>query len=130
MMNQMIKTNGFMALLTVVIIAATALIMSLNSSLLGLGQLEFGTLAGRGGEAASLADGCLEEALRHLRVDQNYLGAPGLSLAGGSCIISLTTPGVNQRVITVVASQGDFTKTITATATLGSRLITVDRWGE
>ncbi len=128
----MIKSDqrGFMALVTVVIIAATALIMSLNSSLLGLGALELGTLAAGGGEAVGLADGCVEEALRHLRVNPSYNGDPGLSIIGGSCIIEVVDLGGGERQVTVTAAAGDFTKRVSVNASLSTQSLTVSQWQE
>ncbi|MEK7552486.1 MAG: hypothetical protein AAB505_00025 [Patescibacteria group bacterium] len=62
--------RGFLALVAIVVIGATALILSLNASLLGLGALDFGYLIGAA-RAGALADGCVEEALERLRLDQN-----------------------------------------------------------
>lgn len=122
--------RGFMALVTVVIIAAAALIMSLNSSLLGLGALEFGTIAAGGGRAVSLADGCVEEALRHLRVNPIYLGNPSLSIFDGSCIIEVTDLGASERQVTVTAAAGDFTKRVGVKVILGGRALSVSHWQE
>ncbi|MBI2097783.1 MAG: hypothetical protein HYT46_02545 [Candidatus Vogelbacteria bacterium] len=124
------EARGFMALVTVIIIAATALVMSLNSSLLGLGTLEFGTLVAGGGEAASLADACVEEALQRLRVNQSYSGDPALSIFGGTCIITVTDLGGGERQATVIATQGDFTKRVEVNMTLGVRTVTVSHWQE
>ncbi len=122
--------RGFMALVTVVIIAAASLIMSLNSSLLGLGALEFGTITSAGGEAASLADGCAEEALRRLRVNPAYSGDPGLLIFGGSCIIAVTDLGAGERQVTVTATAGDFTARVVVKVTLGARILSVSQWQE
>ncbi|HEY4524160.1 MAG TPA: hypothetical protein VJL36_00135 [Candidatus Paceibacterota bacterium] len=120
--------RGFMALVTVVIIAAAALVMSLNSLLLGLGALDIGYLADRGDQAAAAADGCAEEALGQLRVNPAYLGAPspGLSVFGGSCIIEVLNLGGTARQINVSATIGDFTKQLAVTVTLGDRFLTVN----
>jgi|SRR3989344_8221103 len=125
-----LETHGFMALVTVVIIAAAALIMSLNSSLLGLGALEFGTSADGGGEAAASADACAEEALRHLRVNPSYTGDPSLSIGGGSCIIAVTDFGASGRQVTVTATQGDFMERVVVNVTLGTRALSVSNWQE
>ncbi len=123
--------RGFLALVAIVVIGATALILSLNASLLGLGALDFGYLIGAA-RAGALADGCVEEALERLRLDQNYLGqpAPGLPLLTGSCIIEVVNSGGQQRVVTVTGQLAAFTKTVVVTVGLGERTVEVRRWSE
>lgn len=81
---------GFAALLAIVIIGAAALIMAYNSSLLGLGELESGYTSQQGAEAFAIADGCLEEALRRLRITPTLSGTitPSVS-GGGSCSVTI-----------------------------------------
>lgn len=122
--------SGFMALVTVVIIAAAALIMSLNSSLLGLGTLEFGTIAAAGGEVAALTDACVEEALRQLRVNPAYTGDLSLLIFGESCIIEVSDLGGNERQVTATATKGDFSKRLGMKVTLGVRTVSISNWQE
>ncbi|MEK7209101.1 MAG: hypothetical protein AAB677_02485 [Patescibacteria group bacterium] len=126
------QQHGFMALVIVVIIAAAALVMSLNSSLLGLGALDIGYLADKGNQTTTAAEGCAEEALRQLRVNPAYLGvpSPGLLLGGSSCIIEVLNLGGNDRQINITATAGEFTKRLTIIITLGSRFLTINSWQE
>ncbi|MEK7585059.1 MAG: hypothetical protein AAB455_00885 [Patescibacteria group bacterium] len=123
-------SRGFMAILAVVLIGAAALVMSLNSSLLGLSTLEFATLAQAGDATRSLADACLEEALVKLRLDNNYAGTPTLSLAAGSCIIGVTNLSANERQVNVEATKGEFERLIQAKVLVAPRLVTVSEWLE
>ena len=131
----MIKLQrGFMALVTVVIIAAAALVMSLNSSFLGFGTLDMSFLTSEGGRATALTEACAETALVELRVNPSYTGiaSPGLSLFGGSCIIEVTNLGGNNRQATTTATLGNFTKRVALTVTLdlNTRSLTVNSWQE
>lgn len=87
--------SGFAALLAIVVIGAAALIMAYNASLLGLGELESGYTSQRGAEAFAIADGCMEEALRRLRINPS-LSLPttlNLSFSGGeSCTAVISDP--------------------------------------
>ena len=87
--------SGFAALLAIVVIGAAALIMAYNSSLLGLGELESGYTAQQGSEAFSLAEGCMEEALRRLRIDPSGFSSMALLsfTGGGSCSVAICRTG-------------------------------------
>lgn len=120
---------GFMALVVVVILAAAALLMALNASLLGLGELEGAVVSSRGEEALSLAEGCLDEALGQLRRNGSYVGgALVIPNSSGSCIITITTISPTERVIEVIATVGEYVRRLTATATIGVNLVVVNTW--
>ncbi len=118
--------RGIAALMIVVVIGAAALILALSSSFLGLGELDMGYTAQKGGEVASLADGCMEEALRQIQLDNNYAGET-LNLEGNSCIIGIQTNG-NDRTITVSALVSDYGEKIQTNITINSGLITLNSW--
>lgn len=121
--------NGAAALLTVVIIGAATLIMAFTASVLGLGELEMGYDAGQGGEAISLADGCMEEALQRLRMDVGYTGG-SLSLSDGSCTIHVVSAAAN-RVITVTSTVGVYHNVIRMDVDIATTSeILVNSWEE
>ncbi|MFH1661925.1 MAG: hypothetical protein ABIA02_02420 [Candidatus Falkowbacteria bacterium] len=122
------NNRGMAALLTVVIIAAATLIMAFNASLLGLGELDMGYTSQKGAEASSIADGCVEEAMRRLRLDSNYSGGT-LNIGSGSCIIGIVADG-NNRTITVTGTAQEFHKKIQATATLSGSDTALNTWQE
>jgi hypothetical protein len=124
--------RGVAALLTIVVVGAAALIMAYTASILGLGELDLGYTSQQGGETFSIADGCVEEALRHLRIDDSYAGET-LNLGDGSCIISIATDG-NDRTIDVTANIGaEYYKSLQVEATLSAdsmNTVTINSWEE
>jgi len=124
--------SGFAALLTIVVVSATVLIMAYSASLLGLGELDMGYTSQKGGEAFAIADGCMEETLRKLRLNTSYTGET-LTTSNGLCIISVATAGSN-RTITITANTTDgYYKKIEANVTLTADtrpVITVNAWEE
>ncbi len=131
---------GFAALLAVIIIGAAALIIALNSSLLGLGELDLGYTSQKGSEAFSVADGCAEELMRRIRINNSYqLNAASTTFdlfndTTASCEFRITDmDGVNTRRFIVRGTRGIYTKLIRINATLaGAQLneITITRWEE
>jgi hypothetical protein len=121
--------RGVAALLTIVIVSAAALVMAYSSSILGLGELDIGYSSNKGEEALSIADGCMDEAMRSIRLDTSYSGA-NLSQANGTCIISVVQSG-SDRTITVTASTTDsYYKKIEVNITLTGNVITLNTWEE
>jgi len=123
--------EGMVALLTIIIVGAAVFIMAFSASLLGLGELEMGYDSQQGEESFAIVDGCMEEALRHLRIDNTYAGDT-LNLGGGSCIISVVSAG-NDRTVSVIATLGNYSKSLEVDLTLSgdnSDIITVNSWEE
>lgn len=135
------RNKGFAALLAVIIIGAAALIIALNSSLLGLGELDLGYTSQKGEEAFSVADGCMEELLRRIRIVPGYqLNAATTTnfdiFGNGSafCDFKITdVDGVNTRRLVVKGIRGSYNKLIRVNSTLsGAQLneITITKWEE
>ncbi len=126
-------TRGFMALLTVIVLGAASLLMAVASARIGLDELEAGYVENGGQEVLAAADGCLEEALRRLVIDENY-GLPtapiNLIIGSSSCIIEVADQGGGGRVVTVTAVRGDFTKKIEATLAVVGGVVTLNSWQE
>ncbi len=124
-------SRGVAALLTIIIVAAATLIMAYTASLLGLGELDLGYTSQKGGEAFSVADGCLEETLRRIRLDVNYSAnaTATLNVSNGSCIINVEKSGANGTT-TVTGTTSNYNKKIQATYTLSGNVITINSWQE
>ena len=126
--------SGIAALLTIVIVAAASLIIAISASLLGLGELDLGYTSQRGAEAFSVADGCMEETLRRMRLDVNYgigVGVINLAVLNGSCTIEVVDLGSNQRRITITGTSGTFNKKIESEITISlGNVLSVDSWTE
>ncbi len=136
--------SGFAALLAIVVIGAAALIMAYNSSLLGLGELESGYTSQQGSEAFSLAEGCMDEALRRLRINP-LLPLPATLTppvsGGGSCSVTITgvTPAIVVEATGCTAgacpATSGYSKKVRAsgiaiTTTDGINAIAIGKWEE
>lgn len=129
MFKKSYKQKGVSAIITIVILSVAGLIMAYSAVILGLGELEMGYNLQQGGETLAIADGCMEEALRRIRVDSSYSGDT-LNLGDGSCIISVAGSD-SSRTITVISSIGNYNKKIESNISLsGSGKITIDSWEE
>ena len=127
-MNIIKDNKGIAAIMIVVVLGVTTFILAFSASFLSIGELDMGYTAQKAGEASALADGCMEEALRQIRLDTGYIGET-LNIVGNSCIIGVQTGGSN-RTITVSAFVGDYSEKIEATITLSGTIITLNTWQE
>ncbi|MDD2656586.1 MAG: hypothetical protein PHQ18_03400 [Patescibacteria group bacterium] len=129
-MFRQLKNNkkGMMAVMMVLIIGATALILALSSVKLVVNDAQMTLDNKKGGESYSVADGCLEESLRKLRLDTSYTGET-LNLSTGSCIITVSANG-NDRVLNIVGTVGDYTQTLQVSVTLAGNVITLNSRSE
>ena len=131
MISYLMKNKaGIAALFTVIVIGSAGLLMAYGAVMLGIGELELGYTASRGAEAFALADGCVDEALERLRVNESYSGGI-LTLPNGWCDIQVQViPSPTQRTITVTGTINTmYYKKLQAVVTVGSA-VTIDSWLE
>ena len=127
--------KGATAFIVIVIISAAVLIMALNSSLLGIGDLELGYNIQKKGESRAVVEGCIEETLRRIRIDNTYGASQGeqsLSINDDSCIITVEQNG-NDRQIYATSTVDNFFKVMHINLTLSGAsgdIITINSWQE
>lgn len=125
--------GGFSALFVIVIVGAASLLMAKSAATLGLGELNLGYVSQKGAEAFSVADGCVEETLRRIRLDTTYgvgSGTINLMVENGTCEINVTDLGGGQRRVVVLGTTDSYNKKIQTEITLTGNIITVDSWEE
>lgn len=127
-MSLKLNNKGAVAILTVVIVSAAALLIAYSASFLGLGELEMGYSHGQGKENLSFTEGCVEEALERLRKDDIYTGST-LNESDFSCIISVSGAGLT-KTINVVGSMGEYTKRLEVQVDLSASPLVITSWQE
>jgi len=80
-------SSGFIALVTVLIIFAIALLIGLSVSLLSIGEATMGLEKTQSSQAYFLANLCAEQALMKLKENINYSGGEIIDSEGGNCQI-------------------------------------------
>lgn len=125
--------SGIASLLIVIILSVAALIIGVSVSTMGLSELDLGYTLQRGEEAFYIADGCVEETLRRIRLDSGYgvgAGVINLSLGGGSCIVEVSDLGGGQRAVQILGAIGNYNKRISSIITITGGVITINEWKE
>jgi hypothetical protein len=94
------KSNGYIALISVLIISAVVLLVAINVSLFGVSESDVATREYQSSKAFYLAMLCAEDSLMKLKEDINYSGNETLSIEGGECsILPIEGSGNFNRII-------------------------------
>ena len=101
MIRKKIKTQeGYIALISVLIISATIFVLAINASLFGVAESDMGLQKFQSSAAFYLATLCAEDALMKLKDDLKYQGDEILTVDDETCTILPLEGGGNQnRVI-------------------------------
>ncbi|MBI3626423.1 hypothetical protein HY224_00040 [Candidatus Uhrbacteria bacterium] len=108
-----LNQQGFVALVTVLVISAIMLTISLFMSSAAINDLLYSYASDQSERALQIADGCIDEAIFRLKKNSGYAGST-LSLNGGSCTVVVAGAG-NSRTLTSTGTLGSYTRKITAT---------------
>ena len=88
------NNSGVAAILTVVIIAAVALLLARNAALIGRIDIDMVNNNILFGIARANAESCLEESLRQIQIDNNFISNDlSLDLSAGTCLASVSQSG-------------------------------------
>jgi len=97
--------KGYIALISVLIISAVLLLITLSASHFGIGRSTMALQKNQATESYYLAQACGEETLMKLKEDLGYRGEEILNINGNACnILSVEGKGNKDRVIKVSSS--------------------------
>lgn len=122
----MVHHKGVVALVSVLIISASAWLMLIGQTVLQLNQVFISESDGKGGRALVLAQGCLDLAKRAVILKSNYKGQ-SLSLDGQSCIINVNRDRDFYQ-FEVTAIVGSYNKKISAEALMINGELAISNW--
>ena len=124
------KQNGYIALLTVLIIGAAATAISVTVLLLGADSQRSALVSQQSKQARFLAIACANEALQVIHDTTSYTGTGNLTLSQGSCAYTVTSTGASTRTITATGTVEGVIRKIQASVTVTSSNISVSSWQE
>lgn len=124
------KQNGYIALLTVLIIGAAATAISVTVLLLGADSQRSALVSQQSKQARFLAIACANEALQVIHDTTSYTGTGNLTLGQGSCAYTVTSTGASTRTITATGTVEGVIRKIQASVTVTSSNISVSSWQE
>lgn len=120
--------KGFIALVTILVITAVALVLATSANLLGLGELQMSFNEAQSFKALDAANSCLDEALLRLKRNSDF-SSGGLNVDSDSCTINIAQSG-NNRIITAEGVAGDAVKKIETEVDISSSPFTLNYYKE
>jgi hypothetical protein len=121
--------QGYIALVTVLIISGVALAIAATVSLLGIGVEQSALTGSKGESTLELTEGCAEDALLKSQLSSSYNGG-NITRPEGTCVITVTK-NVNNWTIKVTSTQTDYNRTVQINIIrIPSSPITISSWQE
>lgn len=121
---------GATLLITVLIVGAVALVVSMGVALRGIGELDMAIRTTESQKVLALAEGCLQKSLLNLWGDKSFASkGESFALGDGTCTaeVNAVENDENLREVLVRAERGRFTRNIRAIIDIsGHRLVMVE----
>ena len=122
--------NGYVALLSVLIVGAIATTVGVTLLLTGTDSQRETLVTQQSAQARSLVDACAEEALQQLHDNTAFTGTNGLTLSQGTCSYTVTSTGASTRTITANSTVGNVVRKVAVYVTISSSSISITSWQE
>lgn len=94
-------SNGFIALISILIVGAVGTSIVVSLVFLGIGSSKTALVVEMSNRALVFAENCAEEALLVIRDNNSFVGNESISFTGGSCSYNIENIGGEQRNIVV-----------------------------
>lgn len=125
------KSKGFITLISVLVVGAVGVAITLSVILLGLGSSRTSFALEQSNQAKVLANACAEEALQQIEDSTPFTSTgTSLTLGLGTCTYTVTNDGGQNRTITATGTVGTMIRKSTIIINQISPLITVTSWQE
>ena len=124
------KEQGYIALLSVLVVGATATAIGITLLVLGVDSQRETLVSQQSVQARGLTDACVEEALQQLHDSTSFTGSNNLTLGTGSCSYTVTSTGSSTRTITATATVGNVVRKVAVYVTMSSSSISITSWQE
>jgi hypothetical protein len=124
------RRNGYITLLSVLVVGAVGVAITVSLILLGLGSARTSLAWQQLHQAKALANACAEEALEQIREVTAFTGSGNLSLGLGSCTYIVASQGGENRTIVASGTADTAVRKVNITITAINPLIIVSSWQE
>ena len=130
MMKIFAKQKGYITLMSVLVMGAVGLSISVSLLLIGTGELANAFLREQSYQAKGLANACSEEALQQIRDNTSYTGTASLTLGQGTCTYTVTNTGGENRTIASSGTVGTIIRKVEVLVDAINPQINVISWQE
>lgn len=124
------KHKGFITLISVLMVGAIGVAITLSLILLGLGSSRTSFAIEQSNQAKALANACAEEALQQIRDSISFTGSDSFALGQGTCVYTITSQGGQNRTIMTSGTVSAIVRKVKIIISNISPVITVISWQE
>jgi len=121
---------GYITLISVLVIGAVGLAITISLILLGLGSSRTSFALEQSNQTKALTNACAEEAMQQIRDSMSFTGNGNLSLGQGTCNYTVTSQGGQNRTITALGTVGTIVRKVKIIISKINPTITVTSWQE
>jgi len=124
------KQDGYITLISVLVVGAVGLAITTSLLLLGLGSSRTSFAVEQSNQSKALANACVEEGLQQIRDSTLFTGSGNLTLGQGTCTYTVTSQGGQNRTVTASGTVGTIVRKVTIIINGINPLITATSWQE
>jgi type II secretory pathway component PulK len=124
------RQEGYVALISVLIVGAAALAIALALLTTGLDMQRSALVSQQSTQARGLADACIEEALQQIYTTASFTGTSNISQGQGSCSYTVTNSGGSNRVVDATGTVSGVVRKVKVYVTITSSSISITSWQE
>ncbi len=129
-MNIIKHDQGYITLMSVLIIGMVGLTITLSLLLLGTSGAKTSIALTKSNSTKMLVASCSEEAVRHIKDSVNFVGTVNLTMSSGNCSYTVTSQGGQNRTIDVVGTIGTVVRRTKIVTSALTPTVTVVSWQE
>ncbi|MCX6795326.1 MAG: hypothetical protein NT165_01155 [Candidatus Falkowbacteria bacterium] len=129
-LRQSKNSKGYITLLSVLIVGAVSIAITVSLILLGLSSSRTGLSYQQMFQAKNLAHSCAEEGLEKIRESSAFSGSGSISASQGSCTYLVTNLGGNSRTVDATGTVLTVIRRASVSVTAINPLIVVSSWQE
>jgi len=129
-MKILTQENGFITLLSIIMVSAVGLSVILAISSAGINSIKTSRDLYKSNQAKALANACAETALQQIRDLSSFSGLGNLSLGNSSCSYVVSNLGGENRQIESTGISGDIIRKIKVLTNAISPQINIISWQE
>ena len=124
------QKNGFITLISVLVVGALGVAISVSLLLLGLNSSRTSFAYEQSNQTKALANACAEEGLQQIRDSTSFTGTGSLTLVQGTCSYTVTSQGGSNRTITSTGTVGTIIRKVKIIISGINPTITATSWQE
>lgn len=124
------KQDGFITLISVLVVGAVGVAITVSMILLGLGSSRTSFAIEQSNQAKALVNACVEEALQQIRDSTPFTGSGNLTLGQGTCSYTVTSQGGQNRTVTASGTVGPIVRKVTVIVDKINPVSIVTSWQE